>query len=43
MNFDLLISQYDEHNEEILLLARKFNIRKIVLIFNNNNIFKSKK
>lgn len=36
MKFDLLINQLDEHNEVGMLLAKKFNIKTIVMLYKDN-------
>ena len=35
MIFDKIISQYDEHSEEILFLIDKFKANKIIFIIDN--------
>lgn len=32
MKFDLIINQLDEHNEVGILLSKKFNTKKIVML-----------
>ena len=36
MKFDLLINQLDEHNEVGVLLAKKYNIKTIVMLYKDN-------
>ena len=33
MNFTTLVSQLDQHNEEIVLLVKKFNIKTLIIIY----------
>lgn len=41
MKFDILITQYDKHNEAMILMCKKFNIKNVVLIQDKNNITKT--
>lgn len=38
MEYDLMISQMDDHNEAALILCKKYNIKNIFYLINNNDL-----
>ena len=43
MKFNLLINQLDEHNEVGILLAQKYKIKSVVMLYRNKEKKKSRK
>ena len=38
MKYELMISQIDEHNESTLILCKKYSIKNVFYLINNNDL-----